>query len=704
MLNSLLPNLIIACIGIMPLLASSFLLIEDGLISSPDQLKSVWGIVFSMIGLSWWLLSQIRSGKIKVVKSSLYAPIFGFLFWCFLSLLWIEDGYLAAITLAQFSSFAVIFLLIVNVFKGFDLAIRTLKVLVVSMTVVSVVGLLQYYFPENNTIASMFMQAVSPGATFGNKNMASHFLVMVLPLSFVLLLTAKTNLKVALYSLALFVGSWFLMYTTARQAYVAIAVELIVLGVFFLLDQHQNRKQSLLNNLTNKFVKYIHIVGVAIFLVLVSNLGPDGWDFDSENKLNKVQSINLAGANARLPAWRNTLEMIKDNPVTGVGIGQWAQSYPLYYDRVMKDVIFNEKVRLKRLHNEYLETLADVGLVGYVFLLWLLFLITRKTLRTLSDVDNQYRTQVLGVTLGLVGFSVVAFFSFPIKVYLPAFLVFVYFSIILLSRDGFLSEGNIVNYRASKYSQMGLFFVVLLTIFSVYYSYRWIMAYHYYTQSIVFYKANQDTLSLLAGLKALEYNKQSKLYYRHVGNVLSRKKQYKKAEPYFKKVVDISPFHTPALLNLALIYDDMGVKDLKKQRKVLEFVLSFDSKNIPALCFLIKNLALSNRAQDAAIVYGRLKNHFEYFKGRSNFGPYHDIVGPIAKSVGDYEYLKYIYQDAIDRFPIAKNYHKMATLEYDILKNRKSGIEFAKKALKIDPEIEELKALIEKYESSTQQY
>ena len=71
-----------------------------------------------------------------------------------------------------------------------------------------------------------------------------------------------------------------------------------------------------------------------------------------------------------------------------------------------------------------------------------------------------------------------------------------------------------------------------------------------------------------------------------------------------------------------------------------------------------------------------------------------------------YEYAKYIYEDAIERFPTAENYHKMAILEYDLLKNHKKGIGFARRALEIDPDMpgnKGLKALIEKYESSAQQ-
>jgi len=153
-------------------------------------------------------------------------------------------------------------------------------------------------------------------------------------------------------------------------------------------------------------------------------------------------------------------------------------------------------------------------------------------------------------------------------------------------------------------------------------------------------------------------------------------------------------------------YQSKPTQDLEMERKVLEFILSFDPKNVNALSYLVKNLSINNRGRDAAIVYKRLKHYFEYFNGRSNFGPYHAIVGLTAISVGDYKYAQYIYKDAIKQFPSAQNYYNLAILEYDYLKNFKNGVDLAKKSLAIDPNIprhKEMKLLIEKYESITKQ-
>lgn len=710
-----LQKFIMACIVLLPLLSPTTL--SASFINiSPEMMKTFFGISLISISIIWWTFGQLKSKKMIFFKDRLQIPIFGFLGWCYLSLFWIYDSYMAILLLAQFTSFVLIFVLIVNIFKTHELLKSLLKAIILSMTLVSIIGLLQYYFPNIETIQNFFIQTAKPGATFANKNMASHFIVMTLPLALVFMAASKNKFSVVIYSLSLFIGSWFLIYTFARQAYVAIFIELIVLGLFLLLDFYINREKAFLKEVVNKRFKLASLLFVIVSLFLVSNLTSSGWSFNKGKKIDQLQSINMQGGNARFPAWINTLEIIKDHPIIGVGIGQWQFAYPKYYDVNEKDVIFNEKVKLKRLHNDYLETFANVGLVGYLFLIWMLFLITKYLWLILSNPENRHRYQALGIGMGLIGFSVVAFFSFPVRVYLPAFLVLVYVAVIvLLKRDDEVIKEKTIN----KYLKPIMILTVVFGLFVTYYSYRWILSEHH--KSISMFKISSDlvdkstmnTFKISHSLKAIEYNKLQKDNYMIIGQTLLGMGQNKEAEPYFKKVVDLSPYNSIALLKLAEIYGNQSEleQDLQKtkifntkQVKVLEFILSFDSKNVNALSFLVKNLAINGRKKDATIVYARLKNSFEYFKDRSNFGPYHNNVAFIAISIGDYEYAEYIYKDAIERLPTAENYYKMAILKYDYLKNYQEGVNFAKKALKIDPNFansEEIKELIKRYESST---
>ena len=718
-MQSYLPKFIILLIAIMPLLTP--IRPDIGWINAaPELFKTAWGVSTVLIALTWWVFNQYKAKQLEIIKTPLYLPIWGFVVWSFITLFWVEDGYLATIMLAQFTSSALIFTLIINSFKNYDLVVKIPKALVISMSIVTIIGLVQYYFPDNYLIQNIFAQAAKPSATFGNKNMASHFVVMVLPLSIVFLLSAKNNFVIARYSVAIILGFWYLMNAAARQAWVAMAVELTVLLVFILLDRYKNKERAFVKSNKQIKNKLIAVVGIILSLVFVANVATEGAFHRGSEKLEFVKKIDVEGVSSRFPAWVNTIEMIKEHPVIGVGVGQWQESYPLYYDRIMKDTFFSESVRLQKVHNDYLEILADFGLIGYVLLLWLVYLIVTRVWRVLINASHKNRLLVLGLSLGLVGFSVIALVSFPVRVYLPAFLVLVYFSIIALSVMP-ISEFDSIKYKLSR-NVLTLMLVVssVFAVFMIIMSNRWILAEYHYSnanafkilnkndlQSLGINKVKVNELQVKASLKALSYNNFSPNFYTVAAEGLIKLGYAETAILYIKKAIDISPFNTRALLVLARIYRSGGSeKDLKQERKILEFILTFDPKNVTALSYLVQSLAEEGRSNDAAITYQKMKNSFEYFKGRHNFGPYHKYVGVLAIYIGDYKYAQYIYQDAVNSFPTVENYLMLGVVEFDLLKNKSKGIEMYKKALELNPDADTTKTIkdvIVQYELSIKQ-
>ena len=79
--------------------------------ASPEGFKSFFGINGVLIGFLFWLLINYK--KIDVFCTKAYLPIVAFILWSSVSLLWVEDGYLAILTLTQFVSYALIFFLII---------------------------------------------------------------------------------------------------------------------------------------------------------------------------------------------------------------------------------------------------------------------------------------------------------------------------------------------------------------------------------------------------------------------------------------------------------------------------------------------------------------------------------------------------------------------------------------------------------------
>jgi len=647
-------------------------------------------------------LSQQQVDTFSVINDRVFLPVLGLLVWCFISLFWIEDGYLAAIMLSQLISYGLILFLVFNIFEASDLDLIS-QLISISLILVSLIGLIQYYNPDNNFVQNLFPQTAKPGATFANKNMASHFVVMTLPLALVGLLASKNIRMRIFYTISVSVGGWFLIYTIARQAYLAVIVELLFFFLFVLFDYLKNREQSLLFKTDYLKINLNHLIGVIFFLVFASNWTIGGFGEQSHQKFERLESITMDGGAPRFPGWLNTIEMIKDHPIRGVGIGQWPESYPQYYDKVSKDVIFNEKFKMKRLHNDYLEILANIGLFGYFFLLWLVLLVIRRIFLQLLDVESMHRWKILGLSLGLVGFCVVAMFSFPTRVYLPAFFVFFYVGLLFVDRD----KKNVFAFKVSRWNRNVIYFagglILLLSAAGAKVGYHWLVGESYMTVAKAFAISGQSNLAIGGGLEALKHNRWSPEYYYLTGASMVNADMSEDAIPFLKKTIDISPYNSTALLMLSQAYADIGNADM--ERKVLLFVLSFDPRNVRAAAFLVKNYSLQRSFSKATEMYMKMKDNYQYFLTRTNFGPYHDLVGQVSVSVGDYHFAKYVFDQAVTENPSAENDIKLATVEFYHLKNYERGVALFSRALDKKPNIEkhaEISKLIQQYKLKTE--
>jgi tetratricopeptide (TPR) repeat protein len=684
-MNQALPKFFIFLIAFLALVTTSKLT-NNTLHVNLSHLKTVWGVIAAVFVLCLWIFYNYKNQKIFISKSIFYLPILGFLSWCFVTLLWVENYYLAFISLIQYTSFVLIFFLVINVLPNKKDVFNLFNALVAALFFVSIVGLLQYYYSDNVFIQNLFFQVIRPASTFVNKNMAAHFVVMMLPLSAVLFLITNNSYKSTLYWLVTFFSGWFLIETLSRQAYLAMLVEIAFFVLFFLLDYHKNKKKSLLMQSGN-ISKGISIAVMIFTLFFVSNVEniDNSFGINTHKYENRVDPINIEAGNKRYPMWINTFEMIKDNPIIGVGIGQWYEHYPYYYDRVEKDLVFHDRVKLKRLHNEYIEIFSNVGAVGYSFLFWLLFLIVSSVWKYLVNQNNDFRLLLFAPVLGLIGFAVLSVFSFPITVYTPAFMALVFLAIISTILSKF--ENNTICIKIKKPIHLILiFFSAMLLFWSVYISYRWISAEHYFIQSVGHYSSGDFDKSLKIGKKALFYNSKVTKYNQIVAKSLINQGNFKSALPFLEKANNISPFKANSLLDLQLVYAQIG--DIVNQEKTLRYILDNDKRNVRASVELVNVLFNQGKYREATDWYKKAKNNFEYFKNRNGFGPYHESLSRIALIVKDYKYFAYIYDNLISKTPKAEDYVVYGIVEYQYLNNKTKAKQLLEKAIELDSNID----------------
>jgi O-antigen ligase len=131
--------------------------------------------------------------------------------------------------------------------------------------------------------------------------------------------------------------------------------------------------------------------------------------FGGEESLSRlVGTVNAADpTTGRAHFWKGTIEIIKDHPITGTGLGAFSAVYPRYDTG-------NGMYRLEQAHNDYLQILSDAGVLGG--LLGLLFLVAlfRMALSRMQSHDRFRRGVALGALAGCAGVLVHSFFDFTL--------------------------------------------------------------------------------------------------------------------------------------------------------------------------------------------------------------------------------------------------------------------------------------------------
>lgn len=98
-------------------------------------------------------------------------------------------------------------------------------------------------------------------------------------------------------------------------------------------------------------------------VAVLATLGGIVWEFSTQPqyvaRFESITNTTTDGSNlGRFDVWTSSINMFKDHPVTGVGIGQWRTIYEASYR------LPTENQHLYHAHNNFIQLLGEVGLLG----------------------------------------------------------------------------------------------------------------------------------------------------------------------------------------------------------------------------------------------------------------------------------------------------------------------------------------------------
>ena len=137
---------------------------------------------------------------------------------------------------------------------------------------------------------------------------------------------------------------------------------------------------------------------IAILMVFVLIYAGD--DDIAKRAMTMTDVAGDASFMTRVYIWRGTLDMIKDNPLIGTGIGTFVWGFPRYRPPGLDSKVVHA-------HNDYLHMAAEMGLLALPLMLWMVIIILKRGFSAAGDpVFIGMSTGLLSVFLhGLIDFN-----------------------------------------------------------------------------------------------------------------------------------------------------------------------------------------------------------------------------------------------------------------------------------------------------------
>lgn len=224
---------------------------------------------------------------------------------------------------------------------------------VLSATLVSLYGLFMYFtgvgysssaWVDSEMFSSIGRRAV---ATLENPNMLGEYLILIIPIAVGMLIGRGEGLRRIPAFFCIGIMGVCLILTWSRGAWLG----LIFAAILFLFMWHRRSV-------------WVILAGIASIPLLPAIL-PDSI----VSRFTSIGNMTDSSTSYRVYIWRATINMIEDNLLTGIGIGEgaWDRLYPLYSYLGVEAAPHS--------HNLYLQIWLELGIVGLLVFVAFLFLL-----------------------------------------------------------------------------------------------------------------------------------------------------------------------------------------------------------------------------------------------------------------------------------------------------------------------------------------
>jgi O-antigen ligase len=348
------------------------------------------------------------------------ALLIAFLAWSILSGIFATNHWLSQRAIALSLSSAVIFWTARSAAEaGFQ------KVLLVAASAATVIvagtSLAQAYGVETE----YFTLARAPGGTLGNRNFIAHIVAIGLPITLWCTVAAKRSISALIGSLAVAVLIATLVLSRSRAAWLATIAFVVLTAIPFLAARKYWKDTPAGGRLAR--ILLAAFLGGTVAVIIPNTLD---WNSDSPylDSARKVVDYSSGSGRGRVAQYRNSLKIVKADPLLGAGPGNWPVKYPKYAPGGDKSLAESGMTANPWPSSDWVAFVSERGAIATVCLLAVFALLFFGALRKWKDLIG-YDAVLLRIALAgtVVTTVVVSAFDAVLLLPAPAFLVWMIF-------------------------------------------------------------------------------------------------------------------------------------------------------------------------------------------------------------------------------------------------------------------------------------
>lgn len=365
-------------------------------------------ILITSIACILLLILAIQFFSIKTTQlnfSKIHLALFAFYCWALLSIIWSIDLKNTITELTQLTAYFVI------AFFASQLKNKQIKhiflAIYIGASIAAVIGILQAF-----NFNPLDLKMTTPlASTFNNKNHASVFFDLVIPLALISMLTSKSYKK-HIASITYTLAVTFILLARTKGSLLGF----FIFTLFFLILIYKNKSIQTLLFKKKKIIQYL----LLSFIIPISVYSLTTIDFiDTQTPKQWNTDLTDNSASVRLSWYKNAYAMFKENPVSGVGYGAFRKGFAPYASSPNVVTSVTEDVAVAQLHNDPYQNFLELGIIGSSLIILIFSYMIFKSVSLLSTTKSIKKDSskylLLGSFLALTSSITHSFVDFPMR-------------------------------------------------------------------------------------------------------------------------------------------------------------------------------------------------------------------------------------------------------------------------------------------------